>query len=1114
MKTKDEDLYLNYSELRDYFIRTQNNFLACFYQIAVIYVIVNTRFYFLRKKEIKEQWDILNDMLESLMGFYDEAFFKGFYYEIVAVYLENDDIQCKENCKKADEYYKKSNRMYPVEAIGVHITYLQEYYQENKKGKEYVYALLRSFEERYGKNSFQFAEMWIHILGEVICFQNEEEFCDIFYENIAYFDRYLVQYDYYLECFYAFIYQLLSGKDKRYADFFKRYEDMVENCKNSRLYFYHKVKVEYLKAKDLEMQSQNAEAAEILRNAVYSYIRSEKNVFFSPFYGYVYLMAAVQYHRICEYTEMAQMAEFGIELCIEAKITDTELYYSLYNFRGLKCLADDLYKEAGKIWGTSIEYIEHHFGRENINYINYTYNLGLVALKEGRIADGKRYFEILSEIKDEELILLCKSLLKYGRYVMEQLDEETNLDGSVNVLYRETIRAMEESKDKKGQLRTNLLYLFGKVQKNEKVNEKIRKLLEELNVIYLSKGMDKEQECLFNFILILHKWNNGNGVEVISESEKLINDIGEDLYLFSYRDVLICHIQILCLNKRYTEAIAYIREVLEKLYDQIMDSGFGDIQQQLLYMRLILSIYIKIKEKIPYCLDDLYVKIVECKTIEKEILKIIGKYESDDKETSFDFYELQQVHRKIAALKVKRQLMNEKYLNEEEINGIERKIEKYYLKLEGLENKLWSEVDFKKLIPKFKMKDIALPDNAVCVEFFAYYDLNLENPFYDCLKEDSAYFKYAVVGISKCNKTPTVQFYLDIADSELYMDDFFDLFEEMPEEMDIVQCTRIKDNLNENILAPIWKYIEPFEVVYWALDFLLQMIPIEILNNNGKSMIDLKNNIYVDSIRDIHEDILIDIENTDALVIGNPQYNINDMYEQQANALVFSEIECMEIASIMGTTAFLREEARQQIFRERYKADILHISTHGDLIVEDYDVMAHERFLFANSYLILAGFEDWADNRMIKKYGNGLITADDFIFIDLSDTKLVVLSACASGIGLVRGMQSLHGLRWTIGIAGAQSSITALWEVDDLPTAILMIFLYRNLCKMPVGQALQFAKQQLKDLKVREILEDSVLLNMFKKINIDFKPDNQAGYYEYKPFENWRYWAAFVCYFG
>ena len=73
--------------------------------------------------------------------------------------------------------------------------------------------------------------------------------------------------------------------------------------------------------------------------------------------------------------------------------------------------------------------------------------------------------------------------------------------------------------------------------------------------------------------------------------------------------------------------------------------------------------------------------------------------------------------------------------------------------------------------------------------------------------------------------------------------------------------------------------------------------------------------------------------------------------------------------------------------------------------------------------------------------------------------KLVVLSACNTGIGKLRGGDEVIGLNRTFLIAGADAVVASLWSVDDVATAMLMSEFYKALkAGQTPGEALRSAQ--------------------------------------------------------
>jgi len=160
----------------------------------------------------------------------------------------------------------------------------------------------------------------------------------------------------------------------------------------------------------------------------------------------------------------------------------------------------------------------------------------------------------------------------------------------------------------------------------------------------------------------------------------------------------------------------------------------------------------------------------------------------------------------------------------------------------------------------------------------------------------------------------------------------------------------------------------------------------------------------------------------------------------------------------------------------------LHIATHG--IFNQYNPLY--------SYILA--------NKTEKD--DGKIYVDEVFGLNLS-CKLVVLSACETGLGSLSEGDDLTGLSRAFIYAGAEGIIVSLWKVDDNSTAWLMKRLYYYIDKgYHIGEALAKAQNDLITLgtggEIKDFSEpDNRLL---------FNPEDKKRGHLLNPY----YWAPFI----
>jgi len=158
---------------------------------------------------------------------------------------------------------------------------------------------------------------------------------------------------------------------------------------------------------------------------------------------------------------------------------------------------------------------------------------------------------------------------------------------------------------------------------------------------------------------------------------------------------------------------------------------------------------------------------------------------------------------------------------------------------------------------------------------------------------------------------------------------------------------------------------------------------------------------------------------------------------------------------------------------------ILHIATHGFFFPDPKSVGSRQMAIgsepvfkisdhpMIRSGLLLAGANHaWKTGKPLKPgMEDGILTAYEISQMNLSNTELVVLSACETGLGDIQGNEGVYGLQRAFKIAGAKYLIMSLWQVPDKQTSLLMTTFYKKWLeqKMTIPEAFRAAQKELRD---------------------------------------------------
>ena len=225
-------------------------------------------------------------------------------------------------------------------------------------------------------------------------------------------------------------------------------------------------------------------------------------------------------------------------------------------------------------------------------------------------------------------------------------------------------------------------------------------------------------------------------------------------------------------------------------------------------------------------------------------------------------------------------------------------------------------------------------------------------------------------------------------------------------------------------------------------------------------------------------------ESKNVLIAANPDMPISDNstghYPDDLYSLPGTEQEAKAIRDSMLKVGGYKidllknsDASEENVVQRMSSSQIIHLATHG--IIETEDFFNNEESLPTNilnsTDEIIADkirsntitnrwygpqaigslvFSDSSDN-------DGLLDAREIASLNLSETELVVLSACNTGRGNL-SPGGVIGLPFAFSLAGVPTTIVSLWSVEDQSTAEFMTLFYEQLLGDPTfdkGKALR-----------------------------------------------------------
>ena len=291
--------------------------------------------------------------------------------------------------------------------------------------------------------------------------------------------------------------------------------------------------------------------------------------------------------------------------------------------------------------------------------------------------------------------------------------------------------------------------------------------------------------------------------------------------------------------------------------------------------------------------------------------------------------------------------------------------------------------------------------------------------------------------------------------------------------------TNYASKLYELIWEPLEQYLKGISTIYYSPSGLMHNISFAALSNeNHEFLCDKYSLNLISSTSQIRETDYLSLTINSIAVFGGIEYNTSHTQNKIWNYLEGTKLELEVLSKLFNeakieTKVFKGCEATEDAFKQiSQSVDVIHIATHG-FFYPDPSKFEKEQdksttlgevafrggdtgfglwgFVknpnpLMRSGLVFAGANNvWNDMERDPAKQDGVLTAHEVANLNLQNTQLVVLSACETGLGEIRGSEGVYGLQRAFKMAGVQNIIMSLWEVPDKETVEFMEIFYTKL---------------------------------------------------------------------
>lgn len=659
------------------------------------------------------------------------------------------------------------------------------------------------------------------------------------------------------------------------------------------------------------------------------------------------------------------------------------------------------FSKAEKYMNKIIEIVKSTFGTHNFNYSSALNNLAGLYQHQRRFSEAEKlYLEALN---------IC--LIINGENNIDYAITLSNLASTF--LYQKKYKNAEELFLKVSNIFTNYLGLNNSYNINT---------LHYLAILFRLEGFDEKASNYFEQFILLNQEKTLDDIFLLTESELIAYKNLKRINLFS--------------------PLSFLKDNSIQ-YENVVNSCFNsELLNKNLTLRNIEQIKKSIQKGNNILLKDKYEQFISNK---RKLTKLSEL--SNNEITSI-------------TLKLK-----------EEIEQLEKELIKESITFSNFKNSI--SINFKQIRDNLKKNEIYID-----IVSFNYYKENVT---------DSIIYSAFVVG--KNFKFPK----------------FIPLFEEKQlalllgkdkNQHDSIRIDKqyLNKHLSELILKPMENELKGISTIYLSLSGLTHQINVPALPINENQTFGQKYKIHIlnspSELMDYKSITFDKKDKLDFILYGNIDYdkrNIipnKDSLDNQDFVNVDEEIKDLQTRSGISNFGYLsgtkneienistlanKSNLKTIIFEDRNATEesikqldgrttpfVLHLATHGFFFPDPVIEMSNEFLIEGKSKVFKTSDDPMMRSGLVfsganKSWGkvnenlsgdDGILSASEISNLDLSACELVVLSACETGLGEVKGSEGVFGLQRAFKMAGVKNIIMSLWKVPDAQTAELFDTFY------------------------------------------------------------------------